>query len=59
MMPSRMRLSATSATEQKIPFARMYQAIASFSNFAFEDFVPEQKRVDADNENNQGGRHGD
>ena len=59
MIPSRIRLRATSATEQKIPLARMYQAIASFLELALEDLVSEQKRINAENENNQGGGDSD
>src|SRR5262249_21767276 len=43
MMPSRIRLNATSATEQKIPLARIYQAIASFLNLPSKTSFPTRK----------------
>jgi hypothetical protein len=43
MMPSRMRVSAIGTTEQNIPLARMYQAIASFSNQPSKTLVPRRK----------------
>jgi len=42
MTPSRIRLNATSATEQKIPLARMYQGDRFVLEFAIENLVSEQ-----------------
>ena len=58
MIPSRIRLSATSATEQKILLARIYQAIFVFK-MALENLVPEDESIDTDHKNNQGSGHGD
>lgn len=55
MMPSRIRLKAINVTEHNIPLARMCQAIASVLEFALENLVSEKERIDAHEQNDEGG----